>query len=172
MGTYSPDRQRQLTHLLLLPARSWWSGRFVVVGPQYPASLRWPANVRRIEHLAPSQHRAFYNSQRFTLNLTRADMRQAGFSPSVRLFEAAACGTPIISDTWDGLADILRPGKEVLLAQSEADVLAYVRDLPEERRLEIGARARERVLAEHTAAHRAAELEGHVMAALAGQPAS
>jgi spore maturation protein CgeB len=169
---YDLGRQRQLTHLMLLPARSWWSGRFVVAGPQYPSSLRWPANVRRIEHLSPANHRAFYNSQRFTLNLTRADMRQAGFSPSVRLFEAAACGTPIISDTWDGLADILRPGKEVLLADSETDILAYVRDLPEERRLEIGARARARVLAEHTAAHRAAELEGHVLAALAGQPAS
>ena len=172
MGTYSPDRQRQLTHLMLLPARSWWSGRFVVAGPQYPASLRWPANVRRIEHLSPANHRAFYNSQRFTLNLTRADMRQAGFSPSVRLFEAAACGTPIISDTWDGLADILRPDSEVLLAESEADILGYVRDLPEERRLQVGARARARVLAEHTAAHRAGELEGHVVAALAGQPAS
>jgi len=172
MGTYSPDRQRQLTHLMLLPARSWWAGRFVVAGPQYPASLRWPANVRRIEHLSPANHRTFYNSQRFTLNLTRADMRQAGFSPSVRLFEAAACGTPIISDTWDGLADILRPDKEVLLAESEADILGYVRDLPEERRLEIGARARARVLAEHTAAHRAAELEGHVVATLAAQPAS
>ncbi|HKT59316.1 MAG TPA: glycosyltransferase [Gemmatimonadales bacterium] len=172
MGTYSPDRQRQLTHLMLLPARSWWSGRFVVVGPQYPAAFRWPANVRRIEHLPPANHRAFYNSQRFTLNLTRADMRQAGFSPSVRLFEAAACGTPIISDTWDGLADLLCPGQEVLLAESETDILAYVRDLPEERRLELGARARARILAEHTAAHRAAELEGHVFAALSGQPAS
>jgi spore maturation protein CgeB len=172
MGTYSADRQRQLTHLMLLPARRWWSGRFVVVGPQYPASLRWPANVRRIEHLPPAAHRAFYNSQRFTLNLTRADMRQAGFSPSVRLFEAAACGTPIISDSWDGLAEILRPGHEVLLAESEADVLAYVRDLPEDKRLEVGAQARARVLAEHTAGHRAAELEGHVIAAMSGQPAS
>jgi spore maturation protein CgeB len=166
MGTYSPDRQRRLTHLLLLPARAWWSGRFVVAGPQYPDTLRWPANVRRIEHLPPDRHRAFYNSQRFTLNLTRADMRAAGFSPSVRLFEAAACGTPIISDAWEGIDEVLRPGDEVLLAETEEDVLGYVRDLPEEERRAIGERARERILAEHTAAHRAEELEGHVLSLL------
>jgi spore maturation protein CgeB len=166
MGTYSTDRQRRLTHLMLDPARAWWPGRFVVAGPQYPAALRWPANVRRIEHLAPDRHRSFYNTQRFTLNLTRADMRAAGFSPSVRLFEAAACGTPIVSDAWEGIEEVLRPGSEVLLAETGADVLAYVRDLPEDERRALGDRARRRILAEHTAAHRAEELEGHVLALL------
>ena len=170
MGTYSPDRQRGLTHLLMEPARRWWEGRFAVAGPQYPASIRWPANVRRIEHLSPALHRGFYNAQRFTLNLTRADMIAAGFSPSVRLFEAAACGTPIVSDAWDGLDDVLTPGREVLLARSAADVLGYVRDLPDEERLAIGARARARIMAEHTSAHRAEELEGYVLGLLARQP--
>jgi spore maturation protein CgeB len=169
MGTYSPDRQRGLTHLLMEPARLWWEGRFAVAGPQYPTSVRWPANVRRIDHLSPDQHRSFYNAQRFTLNLTRADMIAAGFSPSVRLFEAAACGTPIVSDAWDGIGEVLTPDREVLLARSAADVLAYVRDLPEEERLAVGARARRRILAEHTAAHRAEELEGHVLGLLARQ---
>jgi len=169
MGTYSPDRQRRLTHLMLNPARTWRQGRFVVAGPQYPPSTRWPANVRRIEHLAPDRHRAFYNAQRFTLNITRADMRAAGFSPSVRLFEAAACGTPIVSDAWDGIEEVLRPGDEVLLASSEADVLAYVRDLSEKERLAVGERARRRILAEHTAAHRAEELEAHALALLSGR---
>jgi spore maturation protein CgeB len=169
MGTYSPDRQRGLTHLLMEPARLWWEGRFVVAGPQYPASVRWPANVRRIEHLPPAMHRSFYNAQRFTLNLTRADMIAAGFSPSVRLFEAAACGTPILSDAWDGIEEILTPGREVVLARSAADVLACVRDLPETERTALGLRARERILAEHTAAHRAEELEGHVLGLMVRQ---
>ena len=79
---------------------------FVVVGPQYPRHIEWPPNVERIEHLGPADHRAFYNECAFTLNLTRKDMVEAGWSPSVRLFEAAACGVPIISDPWDGLADL------------------------------------------------------------------
>jgi spore maturation protein CgeB len=166
MGTYSADRQRRLTHLMLEPARSWWAGRFVVAGPQYPPSLRWPANVRRIEHLPPDRHRSFYNTQRFTLNLTRSDMRAAGFSPSVRLFEAAACGTPIVSDAWEGIEEVLRPGHEVLLAETGAEVLTYIRDLPEEERRALGERGRQRILAEHTAAHRAEELEGHLLALL------
>jgi spore maturation protein CgeB len=169
VGTYSGDRQRRLTHLMLEPARRWWSGRFVVAGPQYPPSIRWPANVRHIEHLPPDQHRTFYNAQRFTLSITRAGTRAAGFTPSVGLFEAAACGTPIVSDVWDGIAEILRPGHEVLLAESEADVLGFVRDLPEEERLAIGASARQRILADHTAAHRAEELEGHVVGVVSGQ---
>jgi spore maturation protein CgeB len=169
MGTYSADRQRGLTHLLMEPARLWWEGRCVVAGPQYPASIRWPANVRRIDHLPPSRHRGFYNAQRFTLNLTRADMVAAGFSPSVRLFEAAACGTPIISDAWNGIETVLTPGSEVLLARSAAEVLGYIRDLPEADRLAIGDRARTRILAEHTAAHRVEELEGHVLGLTARQ---
>jgi spore maturation protein CgeB len=170
MGTYSADRQGRLMHLLMEPARQWWEGRFVVAGPQYPASIRWPANVRRLEHLPPGLHPGFYGAQRFTLNITRADMVAAGFSPSVRLFEAAACGTPIVSDAWDGIEGVLTPGREVLVARSAADVLGYVRDLPEHERRAIGARARARVLAEHTAAHRAEELEGHVLSLLARQP--
>jgi spore maturation protein CgeB len=169
MGTYSADRQRGLTHLLMEPARRWWDGRFVVAGPQYPASIRWPANVRRIDHLPPARHRGFYTAQRYTLNLTRADMIAAGFSPSVRLFEAAACGTPIVSDAWNGIETVLTPGREVLLARTAADVLAYVRDLPEAERLAIGARARARILAEHTAARRAEELEAHVLGLAARQ---
>jgi spore maturation protein CgeB len=102
MGTYSVDRQPVLDKLLLEPARRDPEGRFVVAGAQYPRELQWPANVERLAHVPPAQHRSFYNRQRFTLNLTRADMALAGWSPSVRLFEAAACGTPIVSDRWEG----------------------------------------------------------------------
>jgi spore maturation protein CgeB len=168
LGTYSDDRQPTLNRLMLDAAHEWRAGRFVVAGPQYPSALQWPANVERVEHLAPPEHAAFYNSQRFTLNVTRADMVQAGYSPSVRLFEAAACGVPIISDSWSGLDTLFTPGEEILLAHSRADTLGFLRELSEKDRQAIGARARARVLAEHTAAHRAQELEVHALDAAAG----
>ena len=159
LGTYSADRQQKLDRLLLEPARLWPEGRFAVAGPQYPTEIVWPANVARIDHLPAQDHGAFYGSQRFTLNLTRADMVAAGFSPSVRLFEAAACGTPIISDAWPGLETLFEPGQEILLAASADEVLRLLRELPEARRRQIAADARTRVLHAHTAAHRALELE-------------
>jgi len=169
MGTYSNDRQPGLDRFLLQPARTWEEGRFVVAGPQYPKTVRWPRNVHRVQHLPPKRHRAFYNAQHFTLNLTRADMIAAGFSPSVRLFEAAACGTPIISDCWEGIETLFEPGLEILIARSSSDVLQWIHDMPEEERQVLGQRARSRVLAEHTAAHRAAELEGYALQLLSRQ---
>ncbi len=166
MGTYSEDRQPALDELLLEPARNWEGGRFVVAGPQYPKSIRWPRNVRRFTHLSPARHRAFYNAQRFTLNVTRADMVEAGYSPSVRLFEAAACGTPIISDWWQGLDSFFEPDREILIARSSEQALSYLLNLTEQERLALGARARARVLAAHTAKHRALELESYVLEVL------
>jgi spore maturation protein CgeB len=162
LGTYSADRQETLDELFVQPARAWAEGRFMLAGAQYPGALRWPSNVARTEHLAPPRHRAFYCEQRFALNVTRAEMARAGWSPSVRLFEAAACGTPIVSDPWPGLERFLRPGHEVLLARTRAEVLAILRDMPEQERLAVGRRARARILAEHTAAHRAEALEREV----------
>jgi spore maturation protein CgeB len=162
LGTYSDDRQPVLERLMLSAARGWRAGRFVVAGPQYPESIAWPANVERETHLAPSEHRTFYNAMRFTLNVTRADMVRAGYSPSVRLFEAAACGTPIISDRWTGLETLFAPGLEILLSASGRDTLTYLRDIDDTERRAIGTRARERVLTSHTAAHRARELESFV----------
>jgi spore maturation protein CgeB len=164
MGTYSPDRQPALDRLLVRVAQAWEHGRFVVAGPQYPADLSWPSNVAHLAHLAPHEHRRFYNRQRFTLNVTRADMVAAGWSPSVRLFEAAACGTTIITDRWEGIESILVPGREILVAESTADVLAIVRETTAAERRAVAQRARRRVLAEHTAAHRAAQLEAYVHA--------
>ena len=162
LGTFSHDRQPTLNSLLLTPATMWPRGRFVVAGPQYPRGIQWPRNVERIVHLNPAEHRAFYNSQSFTLNVTRAAMIRAGYSPSVRLFEAAACGTPIISDVWPGLEAFFEPDEEVLIARTSMEVLEILRELPESTAREIGVRARERVLAEHTSAHRAAELERYI----------
>jgi spore maturation protein CgeB len=162
MGTYSDDRQPTLERLLIEPARHWKRGRFSVIGPSYPDTVDWPANVYRDMHLAPSGHRRFYNSQRFTLNITRRDMIAAGYSPSVRLFEAAACGTPIISDYWSGLETLFDIGDEILTARHSADVLRILRTMPDDARTSLGERCRRRVLAEHTAARRAETLEGYV----------
>jgi spore maturation protein CgeB len=131
----------------------------MVAGPQYPESLVWPCNVRRIEHLPPDDHRQFYNSQRFTLNITRAPMVTAGYSPSVRLFEAAGCGVPVITDPWAGLDAFFTPDEEIFVCHSADEALQRLMHLPDATRCEIGERARQRVLSAHTASHRAAALE-------------
>ena len=162
LGTYAPDRQPALERLLLEPARRLPECRFVVAGPQYPDSISWPANVERIQHLPPAEHAAFYCRQRFTLNITRADMARAGWSPSVRLFEAAACGTPIISDRWPGLNEVLPDGDAILIADAPEDVSRSLCDLEDARRIRIGRSARKIVLANHTGLARAGELEQHL----------
>jgi spore maturation protein CgeB len=162
LGTYSDDRQPTLDELLLRPAREWAPGRFAVVGPKYPEQIDWPSNVTRTIHLSPREHPVFYGAQRFTLNITRPAMKQAGYSPSVRLFEAGACGTPIVSDWWEGLDTLFQPGKEVLLAFTAEDTLRVLRDCPEADRLALGEAARRRILAEHTPELRAAQLERYL----------
>ncbi|MCA1710146.1 MAG: glycosyltransferase [Actinobacteria bacterium] len=163
LGTWSADRQPKVDALLVAPARHRPQARFVVAGPQYPDDIAWPHNVERIDHLPPAEHPGFYNAQRLTLNVTRADMVTAGWSPSVRLFEAAACGVPVVSDWWEGLEAFFQPGKEILVARTPEEVLEHMANTDDERRAELGAAARARVLADHTSEHRAIELEEHVM---------
>ncbi len=165
LGTYSDDRQPILDSLMLEAARQWPQGRFTVAGPLYPQDIRWPTNVDREIHLSPREHPAFYASQKFTLNVTREAMRKAGYSPSVRLFEAGACGVPIISDWWEGLDSLLEPGKEVLISSNSEDTLRFLRDYPEAQRLAMGEAARSRILAGHTPLRRAIQLEAYVQEA-------
>ncbi len=162
LGTFSTDRQPKLDEYLIKPAEEWREGRFAVAGPSYPDNVKWPANVHRIEHLPPADHVDFYTAQRFTLNVTRADMVQRGWSPSVRLFEAACCGTPIISDWWEGLDSLFKPGEEVLIVSNRHEALELLRSVPDSRRVEIGLAARARVLTYHTADVRVRELESYV----------
>jgi spore maturation protein CgeB len=171
MGTYSSDRQRALARLLIEPARRRRETRMVVAGAQYPCAIRWPANVERIEHLPPSDHRQFYSQQRVTLNITRAQMIRAGYSPSIRLFEAAACGCPMISDWWEGLDQFFTPGEEILVAHCAKDILHCLFDIPQTKLDLIGQRARARALSAHTAAHRAMELERYALEMLCSTPA-
>jgi spore maturation protein CgeB len=167
LGTYSPDRQPALERLLLQPASRLPRMRFVVAGPRYPASIHWPDNVERLEHVAPADHAAFYTAQRFTLNITRAAMIAAGWSPSVRLFEAASCGTPIISDRWNGLTELLPEHDAILIADDPDTVVAALTGVAEPDRQRIGQRARSIILSDHTGTARARELLRQVAAATA-----
>jgi len=158
-----------LEQLLVEPARLLPKSRMVTAGLRFPEAAKLPDNIQRSGQCSADKLRRFYSAQRFTLHLARADAREAGYSPSIRLFEAAACGTPIISDAWPGLDTLLKPRREVLIARSPTDVVGYLTDLSESERREIGRRARERVLADHTAAHRAAQLEQYVAEVVTGQ---
>jgi spore maturation protein CgeB len=168
LGTYSADRQDSLDRLLLEPARRMPNRRFLVGGAQYPDSRHWPPNVTHLEHVPPGAHAEFYGSCRFTLNVTRAEMIRAGFSPSVRLFEAGACAAPVISDRWDGIDSFFTPDREILLAESTEQVLDVLATWSEPRRQALAAAARRRTLRQHTAAHRAAELEAYLLGAIGG----
>jgi spore maturation protein CgeB len=166
MGTYAADRQSKIDELLCLPAR-WLAGcKFIVAGPQYPSGVEWPENVERIIHLGPRHHAALYSSSRITLNVTRREMVLAGYSPSVRLFEAAACAATMISDNWPGLETFLTPGREILLPTGNDDVVRYLQDYDAVELRRIGRAARERVLAGHTSDVRAREFEQAVETAM------
>ncbi len=162
MGTYAPDRQPKIGEFFCEPARLLPDRKFILAGPQYPKEIRWPKNVRRIMHLNPRWHSRFYSSSRLTLNVTRRDMVLAGWSPSVRLFEAAASGACLISDQWPGLDTFFRPMEEILLPTCAEDVVRYITAMDDSELRAIGDRAQERVLAEHTSEMRARQFENSV----------
>lgn len=158
LGTYAEDRQPALERLFLAAARSLPWQRFLLGGALYPQSIRWPANVSTIPHVSPPQHPAFFSSCRATLNLTRAAMARYGFCPSGRLFEAAACGAPLLSDEWHGIDRFFTPGRELLPVRTTQEVCEAL-SLSDAELRAIGNAGRVRVLAEHTGDHRVAELE-------------
>ena len=162
LGTYASDRQRRLEELFVEPARRRPGRRFVIGGSQYPADFPWTTNIYYVWHTPPPAHPAFYCSSAITLNVTRGPMAEMGYCPSGRLFEAAACGTPILSDTWEGLEQFFEPGREILIAQTTDEALDAI-DRPPDELVRIGAAARARVLAQHTAACRAEEIERAVL---------
>ncbi len=157
MGTFSPDRQHKVQALFLEAARRRPLAQFVLAGSLYPHDRQWPANVRLLEHAAPAQHPALYSSSRLTLNVTRDGMARYGYCPSGRFFEAAACGTPLVTDEWEGLESFFVPSEELFLARSTDDVLRAL-DASDEELARMAWRARERTLGEHTGDDRACEL--------------
>jgi spore maturation protein CgeB len=157
LGTYAEDRQQALIRLLVEPAQRLSGRRFLIGGAQYPAAFPWSDNIYFVRHLPPVEHAAFYCSSRITLNITRAPMADMGYCPSGRLFEAAACGAPVLTDSWAGLSDFFQPGSEMLVASTTEDAMAAL-EISDEELARIARAARERTLAEHTADRRASEL--------------
>lgn len=162
-GDCNEERMPGLDELLFEPARDWPTGRFTLAGRGFPMTSEWPRNLKRLAPVAAGKERSFYNANRFFLNVTGADMIEAGLSPSLRIFEAAACGTPIISDYWEDLEAFFAPHEEILFARSSEEMLDYLRGIGEHERLRIGDNARRRVLAEHSTDQRALELENFAL---------
>jgi spore maturation protein CgeB len=161
MGTHSRDREQKLHALFLDVARQSPSDEFLLAGTLYPADWNFPANVRRVDHVAPARHAEFYSSCRATLNLTRGDMAVNGWCPSGRFFEAAACGTPLFSDWFPGLDDFFSDGEEVQIVRSTEDVLAAM-SLGDAELARMAAQARERTLEQHAGSRRAMELAAYL----------
>jgi spore maturation protein CgeB len=157
LGTYSEDRQSGLEALFVAPARSRQDLRFLIGGAQYPPDFPWSSNIYFVRHLPPSEHAPFFASSRLTLNVTRRAMAQMGWCPSGRLFEAAACGTPLLSDRWTGLETFFQPGEEILLADDPNDTLAAFQ-MDDIQLSGIARRARERTLDQHSSKQRATDL--------------
>ena len=165
LGTYAEDRQQALLRLLIEAARRRPERRFLIGGAQYPAAFPWSDNIFFVRHLPPSEHSAFYCSSRITLNVTRAPMAEMGYCPSGRLFEAAACGAAVLSDSWDGLDQFFEPGSEILVASSTEEALAAL-EVSDEQLALLARAARERVLIDHTAERRAQQLVAALESAL------
>jgi spore maturation protein CgeB len=157
LGTYSADRQGALESLLLYPARERPERRFLIGGAQYPQDFPWCNNIQFVHHLPPDEHPAFFSSSRLALNLTRSAMARMGWCPSGRLFEATACGAPVLTDRWEGLDTFFTPNSEILVADGRADAIAAI-DMSDDDLARIGRAGRERTLDEHTSGHRAQEL--------------
>lgn len=171
LGTYAADRQEGVERLFLEPARRRPQDKFLLGGAQYPDDFPWTRNLLFWRHVAPGDHPEFYGSARLTLNVTRASMAASGFCPSGRLFEAAACGVPIVTDTWPGLEFFFEPQREILPVATSEDVLAAM-ELSHQELATIARNARERALAQHTAVHRAIEFEAAIAQAGAPFPAT
>ncbi|HEU4414293.1 MAG TPA: glycosyltransferase, partial [Candidatus Angelobacter sp.] len=161
MGTYAPDRQEKLDALFLEPARRHPEKQFLLAGSLYPWEWQWPGNVCRMDHVAPADHPDFYSSSRVTLNITRAEMAANGWCPSGRFFEAAACGTPLITDRWEGLDAFFELEQELRIVSTPEDVQAALA-LPGAELSAMAARARSRTLEEHTGEVRARQLLEHI----------
>jgi spore maturation protein CgeB len=161
LGTYAADRQQALERLFIEPARRLPQLRFLIGGAQYPQDFPWTSNIHFVWHIPPPMHPAFYSSSRLTLNVTRSAMSEMGYCPSGRLFEAAACGVPVVSDWWEGLDEFFTPNEEILVAHSSDDSVRAL-ELGDEELNRIARAARERALSQHTAEHRASEFEAAV----------
>ena len=157
MGTFAADRQSKVDELFLEPARRHPKKKFLLAGALYPGDWQWPKNIVKLDHIAPDSHPQFYSSSRTTLNITREKMARSGWCPSGRFFEAAACGTPMISDWWQGLDEFFDLESDLRVV-STADDVEEALNLPDSELGALAEHARERTLEEHSGRRRAEEL--------------
>lgn len=158
LGNRLPDREARVD-AFFLDAAARMPRRRVLFGGSGWDDKPMPANVRYLGHVYTADHNAFNRTPLAVLNVSRDSMARYGFSPATRVFEAAGAAGCLITDAWEGIALFLEPGKEVLVAHDGAEVAAHVEALDAATARRIGEAARRRLLAEHTYAHRAAQLE-------------
>lgn len=158
LGNRLPDRERRVEDFFFVAARELRDRRFLLGGNGWH-DKHLPSNVRYVGHVYTRDHNAFNCTPRAVLNVSRDSMARYGFSPATRVFEAGGAGACLITDAWEGIELFLEPGREVLVASDGEGVAAHVAALEEHRAREIGAAAMRRILAEHTYAHRALQLE-------------
>lgn len=174
LGNRLPDREARVEEFFLKAAAI--SGDRYVLGGAGWETKPAPPNVVRVGHVYTRDHNAFNASTRAVLNISRESMARYGYSPATRVFEAAGAGACIITDAWEGIGLFLEPGSEVLVAHSGEEVAQQAAALSDARAREIGQRGRRRILAEHTYAHRAEQVErllaaGRPKTGTAGGPA-
>ena len=154
LGIFAANRQAALRTLLVETARARPSDRFMIGGSKYPDDFQWTPNLLYVRHVPPPAHPEFYAASRLTLNVTRSAMAALGHCPSGRLFEAAACGVPIVSDAWEGLDAFFAPDREILVARTTDDVVRAI-ESSDEQLARMARAARARTLEQHTAERRA-----------------
>lgn len=157
LGPYTRDLHEMLDRLFFEPSRRLSQVQFALGGGGVPDSLLLPSNLHRVGPIALDRQAAFYCSSRITVSVTPREMARAGHCPPARMFAAAGCGVPVLSDAWDGIEVFFEPGREIFVAGSTEEAMDVV-CLPDEELARVGRAARERALAEHTAEARARRL--------------
>jgi len=169
LGNRLPDREARVDEFFLRAASLLPERRFLLGGSGWEDKAM-PTNVRYLGHVYTADHNAFNRTPMAVLNVSRDSMARYGFSPATRVFEAAGSAACLITDAWEGIELFLAPGTEVLVAANGDEVAAHVRSLDAQAARRIGEAACRRVLAEHTYAHRAAQLEALLEGRDATQP--
>jgi spore maturation protein CgeB len=153
-----PDREARVQEFFVKAARMLPKSSFVLGGNGW-APNQVPPNVKLVGHVYTADHNAFNASARLVLNVARDSMVSCGYSPATRVFEAAGAAACLITDAWEGVDTFLAPGAEILVANGGEDVARFVRDVTPESARAIGEAARKRIVAHHTYAHRAKDVE-------------
>ncbi len=171
LGNRLPDREARVEEFFLKAAQLAPERRFLLGGSGWADKPIAP-NVTYVGHVYTADHNAFNCSARMVLNISRESMARYGFSPATRVFEAAGAAACLITDAWEGIDSFLKPGDEILIAQTGEDVARFARELSSERAQSIGQAARKRVLAEHTYQRRGKLVESILQDTLSSIPAA